>query len=112
MTELVELDAIKGCMVGLPGRSGLSVEQRKRLTIAVELVANPSIIFMDVRTPTLLNEQIRDCLTFHQLKRHGHLLGPPEPAAQLIVWFFWVWQDFVTACSYASVNPNKPLEQQ
>ena len=33
--------------------SGLSVEQRKRLTIAVELVANPSIIFMDEPTSGL-----------------------------------------------------------
>jgi ABC-type multidrug transport system ATPase subunit len=39
--------------VGLPGKSGLSVEQRKRLTIAVELVANPSIIFMDEPTSGL-----------------------------------------------------------
>ena len=39
--------------VGLPGISGLSVEQRKRLTIAVELVANPSIIFMDEPTSGL-----------------------------------------------------------
>lgn len=31
-------------------RAGLSVEQRKRLTIAVELVANPSIVFMDEPT--------------------------------------------------------------
>ena len=30
--------------------TGLSVEQRKRLTIAVELVANPSIVFMDEPT--------------------------------------------------------------
>ena len=37
-------------LVGRPGSSGLSVEQRKRLTIAVELVANPSIIFMDEPT--------------------------------------------------------------
>ena len=36
--------------VGVPGFSGLSVEQRKRLTIAVELVANPSIVFMDEPT--------------------------------------------------------------
>ena len=36
--------------VGVPGFTGLSVEQRKRLTIAVELVANPSIVFMDEPT--------------------------------------------------------------
>ena len=36
--------------MGKPGISGLSVEQRKRLTIAIELVANPSIVFMDEPT--------------------------------------------------------------
>ncbi|CAL5065164.1 unnamed protein product [Urochloa decumbens] len=40
-------------MVGIPGVTGLSAEQRKRLTIAVELVANPSIIFMDEPTTGL-----------------------------------------------------------
>ncbi len=44
--ELMELGSLKGSLVGLPGHSGLSVEQRKRLTIGVELVANPSIVFM------------------------------------------------------------------
>ena len=39
--------------MGLPGVNGLSTEQRKRLTIAVELVANPSIIFMDEPTSGL-----------------------------------------------------------
>lgn len=48
--ELVELEPLAKALVGLPGISGLSVEQRKRLTIAVELVANPSIIFMDEPT--------------------------------------------------------------
>lgn len=48
--ELVELAPLRNALVGLPGVSGLSVEQRKRLTIAVELVANPSIIFLDEPT--------------------------------------------------------------
>ncbi|KAK4422339.1 Pleiotropic drug resistance protein 1 [Sesamum alatum] len=51
--ELVELTPLKGALVGLPGVNGLSTEQRKRLTIAVELVANPSIIFMDEPTSGL-----------------------------------------------------------
>ncbi|PNY06981.1 pleiotropic drug resistance protein 1-like, partial [Trifolium pratense] len=51
--ELVELNPLRNTIVGLPGISGLSTEQRKRLTIAVELVANPSIIFMDEPTSGL-----------------------------------------------------------
>ncbi|KAE8710895.1 Detected protein of unknown function [Hibiscus syriacus] len=51
--ELVELTALRDALVGLPGVDGLSTEQRKRLTIAVELVANPSIIFMDEPTSGL-----------------------------------------------------------
>ena len=51
--ELVELNGLKDAIVGLPGVNGLSTEQRKRLTIAVELVANPSIIFMDEPTSGL-----------------------------------------------------------
>lgn len=50
---LVELDNVKDVIVGVPGVTGLSKEQRKRLTIAVELVANPSIIFMDEPTSGL-----------------------------------------------------------
>ncbi|KAI3512248.1 hypothetical protein L1887_19561 [Cichorium endivia] len=51
--ELVELNPLKEALVGLPGVDGLSTEQRKRLTIAVELVANPSIVFMDEPTSGL-----------------------------------------------------------
>lgn len=51
--ELVELSSLRDALVGLPGVNGLSTEQRKRLTIAVELVANPSIIFMDEPTSGL-----------------------------------------------------------
>ncbi|KAH1191528.1 Pleiotropic drug resistance protein 2 [Glycine max] len=51
--NLVELHPVRDFQVGLPGIDGLSTEQRKRLTIAVELVANPSIIFMDEPTSGL-----------------------------------------------------------
>ncbi|XP_062201900.1 ABC transporter G family member 41-like [Phragmites australis] len=51
--ETIELDEIKDALVGIPGVNGLSTEQRKRLTIAVELVSNPSIIFMDEPTSGL-----------------------------------------------------------
>ncbi|KAJ7955316.1 Pleiotropic drug resistance transporter [Quillaja saponaria] len=51
--ETIELDDIKDSLVGIPGQSGISTEQRKRLTIAVELVSNPSIIFMDEPTSGL-----------------------------------------------------------
>ncbi|CAA0810621.1 ABC transporter G family member 32 [Striga hermonthica] len=51
--ELVELTPLRRALVGVPGVNGLSVEQRKRLTIAVELVANPSIVFMDEPTSGL-----------------------------------------------------------
>ncbi|KAL4357686.1 hypothetical protein HN51_028978 [Arachis hypogaea] len=51
--KLVELNLMRNFLVGLPAINGLSTEQRKRLTIAVELVANPSIIFMDEPTSGL-----------------------------------------------------------
>jgi ABC-type multidrug transport system ATPase subunit len=51
--DLVELTTLRKALVGLPGRTGPSTEQRKQLTIVVELVANPSIIFMDEPTSGL-----------------------------------------------------------
>ncbi|KAE8718787.1 ABC transporter G family member 38 [Hibiscus syriacus] len=51
--ELIELKPLRDALVGFPNVNGLSIEQRKRLTIAVELVANPSIIFMDEPTSGL-----------------------------------------------------------
>lgn len=47
--DLVELTPLRNTLVGLPGASGLSVEQRKRLTIAVELVPYFSIRALAIR---------------------------------------------------------------
>ena len=49
---MLELGPIKHDMVG-PKGGGLSTEQRKRLTVGVELVANPSLIFLDEPTTGL-----------------------------------------------------------
>ena len=44
---MLELTNIQDLQVGTDDTGGLSFEQKKRLSIAVELVANPSIIFLD-----------------------------------------------------------------
>ena len=47
--RMLELSSIGDLQVGDDNTGGLSFEQRKRLSIAVELVANPSILFLDER---------------------------------------------------------------
>jgi ABC-type multidrug transport system ATPase subunit len=43
--EMLELDKEADLLVGSDNTGGLSFEQKKRLSIAVELAANPSIFF-------------------------------------------------------------------
>lgn len=83
--DIVELTPLKDSLVGIPGISGLSVEQRKRLTIAVELVANPSVIFMDEPTSGAAAMQTLSCLTFNSasaslLRVSFHLVKRPWPS--------------------------------
>ncbi|KAL0291436.1 UNVERIFIED_CONTAM: Pleiotropic drug resistance protein 1 [Sesamum radiatum] len=89
--ELVELTPIRGGLVGLPGVSGLSAEQRKRLTIAVELVANPSIIFMDEPTSGLDARAAAIVMrTLFLMKRGGQeiYVGPLGPGSCHLIQYF------------------------
>eukprot|EP00898_Chlorokybus_atmophyticus_P003098 jgi/Chlat1/378/Chrsp10S01493 len=47
---LMGLGPVENHIIGVPGESGLAADARKRLTIAVELMSNPSLLFMDEPT--------------------------------------------------------------
>lgn len=50
---MLELDVIADRQIGSDEEGGLSLEQRKRTTLGVELAANPSLIFLDEPTSGL-----------------------------------------------------------
>jgi len=51
--KTLELTPLAHCLVGSNEEGGLSFEQKKRLSIAVELAASPSILFLDEPTTGL-----------------------------------------------------------
>ncbi|KAK6212499.1 hypothetical protein LQW54_005273 [Pestalotiopsis sp. IQ-011] len=63
--DLLELTPLQHALVGTPG-SGLSIEQRKRLTIATELVAKPSLLFLDEPTSGLDGQSAFNICRFMQ----------------------------------------------
>jgi ABC-type multidrug transport system ATPase subunit len=89
--NLLEMHDIENCLVGTPGGAGLSVEQRKRLTIGVELVAKPSIlIFLDEPTSGLDGQAAFNIIRFlKKLAAAGQaiLVTIHQPSAQLFSQF-------------------------
>ncbi|PNP40055.1 hypothetical protein TGAMA5MH_07977 [Trichoderma gamsii] len=87
---LLELNDLEHTLVGRPG-AGLSVEQRKRLTIAVELVAKPEIlIFLDEPTSGLDGQAAYNTVRFlRKLADAGQavLVTIHQPSAQLFAQF-------------------------
>ena len=90
IVDLLELNDLEHTLIGSPG-TGLSVEQRKRLTIAVELVAKPSIlIFLDEPTSGLDGQSAYNTVRFlRKLAEAGQavLVTIHQPSAQLFTQF-------------------------
>jgi ATP-binding cassette subfamily G (WHITE) protein 2 (SNQ2) len=88
--DLLELHDLENTLIGRIG-SGLSVEQRKRVTIGVELVAKPSIlIFLDEPTSGLDGQSAFNTLRFlKKLTAAGQavLCTIHQPSAQLFAQF-------------------------
>ncbi|PQE18314.1 Brefeldin A resistance protein [Rutstroemia sp. NJR-2017a WRK4] len=65
--SLLELESIADALIGEPGDSGLNVEERKRVTIGVELAAKPSwLLFLDEPTSGLDSQAAYSIVSFLQ----------------------------------------------
>jgi len=84
--DLLELHDLADTLIGQPG-AGLSIEQRKRVTIGVELVAKPSIlIFLDEPTSGLDGQSAYNTVRFlRKLADVGQavLVTIHQPSAQV-----------------------------
>lgn len=60
--QMLELDVIADRLIGSDEDGGLSLEQRKRTTLGVELAANPSLVFLDEPTSGLDARSAQVCL--------------------------------------------------
>ncbi|OKL61090.1 hypothetical protein UA08_03286 [Talaromyces atroroseus] len=61
--NLLELSGIQDALIGVPG-AGLTIEQRKRVTLGVELVAKPTLLFLDEPTSGLDGQSAYNIVRF------------------------------------------------
>ncbi|ERS96089.1 ABC multidrug transporter [Sporothrix schenckii 1099-18] len=61
--DLLELRPFADALIGVPG-AGLSIEQRKRVTLGVELVAKPTLLFLDEPTSGLDGQSAYNIIRF------------------------------------------------
>ncbi|KAF2852399.1 ABC transporter-like protein [Plenodomus tracheiphilus IPT5] len=88
--EVLEMGPYSDAIIGVPGE-GLNVDQRKRLTIAVELVAKPALLlFLDEPTSGLDSQGAWSiCTLLRRLADHGQavLCTIHQPSATLFQQF-------------------------
>jgi ABC-type multidrug transport system ATPase subunit len=56
---MLELTPLENTLIGTETTGGMSFEQKKRVSIGVELAANPAILFLDEPTTGMVNKQYR-----------------------------------------------------
>ncbi|KAG5759293.1 hypothetical protein H9Q72_012575 [Fusarium xylarioides] len=125
--SLLGMDAYADAIIGVPGE-GLNVEQRKRLTIAVELVARPQLLlFLDEPTSGLDSQTSWSiCDLMEQLTKSGQaiLCTIHQPSAMLFqrfdrllllakgektVYFGQIGQNSQILMNYFTRNGGPPL---
>ncbi|KAE8374201.1 ABC-2 type transporter-domain-containing protein [Aspergillus bertholletiae] len=83
--DLLELGDISDALIGTPG-AGLSIEQRKRVTLGVELVTKPSLLLLDEPTSGLDGQSAYNIVRFmRKLANAGQavLCTVHQPSASL-----------------------------
>ncbi|KAH8698121.1 P-loop containing nucleoside triphosphate hydrolase protein [Phaeosphaeriaceae sp. PMI808] len=84
--ELLEIEDIANALIGVPG-AGLNLEQRKRVSMGIEMAAKPEILFLDEPTSGLDGQSAISIIQLlKKLSRSGHtiLCTIHQPSATLM----------------------------
>ena len=84
--EWLEIEEIADTLIGVPG-AGLNLEQRKRVTVGVEMAAKPEILFLDEPTSGLDGQSAASIIRLLRKLAHSGqaiICTIHQPAAELI----------------------------